>query len=389
MPWKLLLRNLLGHPLRNLLTLVSVALAVFLIVMLQAVTLGLANTVSAAASNRLLVQSAVSLFVDLPLAYQQKMAAVPGISAICKWQWFGGRYEQDKGGYFAQFGIDPDTFLPSYPEMTIQSGSYEEFQRNRTAAVVGAGLASKYGWRLGQTVPITGTIFQRVDGQPWQFTIAAIYQSSSPAIDEQTLWFHYDYLRESVETGGATGPDGVGVYMLRLQPGADALAVQRDVDALFENGPQRVQTTTEAEFNRQFVSMLGDVPSLLRLVGGAVLFAIFFAVLNTMLMAGRERTRDLGVMKALGFGNAAVAGLLVAESLAVCGTGALLGIGLAELLEGPFQIATSSFLPNFAFDRDTLVLGAGLALATGLISGLVPGLRAVRLSPVVALREVG
>lgn len=389
MPWKLLLRNLLGHPLRNLLTLVSVALAVFLIVMLQAVTLGLANTVSAAASNRLLVQSAVSLFVDLPLAYQQKMAAVPGISAICKWQWFGGRYEQDKGGYFAQFGIDPDTFLPSYPEMTIQSGSYEEFQRNRTAAVVGASLASKYGWRLGQTVPITGTIFQRVDGQPWQFTIAAIYQSSSPAIDEQTLWFHYDYLRESVETGGATGPDGVGVYMLRLQPGADALAVQRDVDALFENGPQRVQTTTEAEFNRQFVSMLGDVPSLLRLVGGAVLFAIFFAVLNTMLMAGRERTRDLGVMKALGFGNAAVAGLLVAESLAVCGTGALLGIGLAELLEGPFQIATSSFLPNFAFDRDTLVLGAGLALATGLISGLVPGLRAVRLSPVVALREVG
>jgi putative ABC transport system permease protein len=389
MPWKLLLRNLLGHPLRNLLTLVSVALAVFLIVMLQAVTLGLANTVSAAASNRLLVQSSVSLYVDLPLAYQQKMAAVPGIGAICKWQWFGGRYEQDKGGYFAQFGIDPDTFLPSYPEMTIQSGSYEEFQRNRTAAVVGAGLASKYGWRLGQTVPITGTIFQRVDGQPWQFTIAAIYQSNSPAIDEQTLWFHYDYLRESVETGGATGPEGVGVYMLRLKPGADALAVQRDVDALFENGPQRVQTTTEAEFNRQFVSMLGDVPSLLRMVGGAVLFAIFFAVLNTMLMAGRERTRDLGVMKALGFGNAAVAGLLVAESLAVCGTGALLGIGLAELLEGPFQIATSSMLPNFAFDRDTLVLGAGLALATGLISGLVPGLRAIRLSPVVALREVG
>lgn len=389
MPWKLLFRNLLGHPLRSLLTTGSVAMAVFLIVMLQAVTLGLANTVSAAASNRLLVQSAVSLFVDLPLAYQQKMAAVPGIAAICKWQWFGGRYEQDKGGFFAQFGIDPETFLPSYPELSIAAGSYEEFTRTRTAAVVGQALADKYGWRVGQTVPITGTIFQRKDGQPWQFTIAALYRSSSPAIDEQTLYFHYDYLRESLETGGATGPDGVGVYMLRLAPGADALAVQRDVDAMFENGPQRVQTTTEAEFNRQFVSMLGDVPSLLRMVGGAVLFAIFFAVLNTMLMTGRERTRDLGILKALGFTDRTTGALLVAESVLLCGLGALLGLCLAEVLERPFQLATSSFLPNFAFDRETLLLGAGIALATGLVSGLAPGLRAAHLQPVAALREVG
>ncbi|MCA8966217.1 MAG: FtsX-like permease family protein, partial [Planctomycetes bacterium] len=255
--------------------------------------------------------------------------------------------------------------------------------------VVGADLADKYGWKVGDTVPITGTIFTRTDGQPWQFDVAAVYRSSSASIDQQTMWFHFDYLHESLETGGAIGPQGVGVYMLRIAPGTDPIGVQQAVDALFENGPQRVQTTTEAEFNRQFVSMLGDVPSLLQMVGGAVLFAIFFAVLNTMIMAGRERTRDLGVLKALGFTDRTTALLLIAESLLVCGLGAALGLLLGVVLEGPFAAATASFIPGFGFDRGTLLLGAGLALAVGLISGLVPGLRAARLTTVAALREVG
>lgn len=388
MPWHLLFRNLLGHKVRTLLTIASVAIAVFLVCMLHAVTLGLRNTVSMAASNRLLVQSAVSLFVDLPLAYQQKMSGIPGIEAICKWQWFGGRYEQDKGGFFAQFGVDPDTFLPSYPEMTITAGDYAQFAKTRTACVVGNDLATKYGWKVGQTVPLTGTIFQRNDGKPWEFTVAAIYDSSSPSIDEQSLFFHYDYLRESIEAGGAAGPSGVGVYMLRLARGTDPIVVQRAVDQMFENGPQRVNTTTEAEFNRQFVSMLGDVPSLLQMVGGAVLFAIFFAVLNTMIMAGRERTRDVGVLKALGFTDRTAALLLVGESMLVCGLGALLGLGLGTVLEGAFQRVTASFIPGFGFDRGTLLLGGAIALVVGVVAGIVPGIRAARLTTVEALREV-
>ncbi|MBX3463058.1 MAG: ABC transporter permease [Planctomycetes bacterium] len=389
MPWKLLLRNVLGHRLRSALTVLSVAVAVFLICVLHAVTSGLARTLDASAANRLLVQSAVSLYVDLPLSYQQKMAAVPGIEAICKWQWFGGRYEQDKGGFFAQFGIDADTFLRSYPEMSIAAGRYEDFAGQRTACIVGQQLADKYGWRVGQTVPITGTIFTRTDGRPWEFTVQAIYQSRSPSFDEQQMFFHYDYLHESLQQGGAVGPDGVGVYMLRLGPGTDPLAVQQAVDAMFENGPQRVQTTTEAEFNRQFITMLGDVPALLRMVGGAVLFAIFFAVLNTMIMAGRERTRDLGVLKALGFTDATAAGLLVGEALLLCGLGAALGGLLGLAIERPMQAVTAAFLPGFGFDGSTLLLGAGIALAVGVISGLVPGLRAARLTTVQALREVG
>ncbi|MBM3974383.1 MAG: ABC transporter permease [Planctomycetes bacterium] len=389
MPWKLLWRNVLGHPVRSLLTVGAVAVAVFLVCVLDAVTSGLTRTLNAASANRLLVQSAVSLFVDLPLSYQQKMASVPGIEAICKWQWFGGRYEQDKGGFFAQFGIDADTFLPSYPEMKITRGSYDDFTKQRTACCVGDELADKYGWQVGQTVPIMGTIFERTDGRPWEFTIAAIYHSDSPAVDNQTMWFQFDYLRESLEQGGAEGPLGVGVYMLRMAPGTDPVAVQQAVDAMFENGPQRVQTTTEAEFNRQFISMLGDVPTLLRLIGGAVLFAIFFAVLNTMLMAGRERTRDLGVMKALGFTDRATGILLVAESLLLCGLGAGVGIGLGLLAEAPFAVATAAFLPGFGFDERTLLLGAGIAVVVGVVAGVLPGRRAARLTAIAALREVG
>lgn len=388
MPWKLLWRNLLGHPVRSLLTVLSVMVAVFLVSVLHAVVSGLDRTIDAAASNRLLVQSAVSLFVNLPLGYQQKIASVPGVEAICKWQYFGGKYEQDKGGYFAQFGIDSDTFLNSYPEISIVDGSYEEFAKGRTACLVGTELAEKYDWKVGQTVPIAGSIFQRTDEKPWEFTIAGIYTSSSAAVDKQTLWFHFDYLHESLEQGGATGPRGAGVYMLRIQKGADPVAVQQAVDAMFENGPQRVQTTTEAEFNRQFLSMLGDVPSMLQMVGGAVLFAIFFAVLNTMLMAARERTRDLGILKALGFTDGVAAALLLGESMLVCCLGALLAGLLAMAIEAPMAAATASFIPGFGFDRTTLWLGAGIALGTGVLSGLLPAYRAARLTTIGALREV-
>ncbi len=388
MPWKLLFRNLLGHKVRSLLTIGAVMVAVFLVCVLQAVTSGLSRTLDASAANRLLVQSAVSLFVDLPLGYQQKMASVPGVEAICKWQWFGGRYEQDKGGFFAQFGIDPETFATSYPEMTIADGSYEEFAATRTACIVGRQLADKYGWQVGDTVPMLGTIFTRIDGKPWDFTVKAIYESTSAAFDQQQMFFHYQYLRESLEQGGATGPDGVGVYMLKIEPGTDPLVVQRAVDGMFENGPQRVQTTTEAEFNRQFISMLGDVPQLLRLIGGAVLFAIFFAVLNTMLLTGRERTRDLGVMKALGFGNGVAAGLLIGESLLLCLTGAGLAIALGLLIEAPIAAVTASFIPGFALERDTLLLGAGIAAVVGLVSGVLPGVRAARMNTTQALQEI-
>ena len=388
MPWRLLLRNVIGHPLRSSLTVGAVTVAVFLICILQAVTSGLSRSLDATAANRLLVQSAVSLFVNLPLGYQQKLSAVEGVDEICKWQWFGGRYEQDKGGFFAQFAIDPEPFLRSYPEMHVVEGSYDEFIRTRTGCVIGRQLADKYDWKVGDRIPILGTIFTRTDGAPWEFIVNAIYESSSPAFEELQMFFHFAYIDESLEQRGATGPRGSGIFMLKIAEGVDPVSVQSTVDELFENGPQRVQTTTEAEFNRQFISMLGDVPQMLRLIGGAVLFAIFFAVLNTMMLTGRERTRDLGVMKAMGFGDGVTAWLLIGESLLLCTLGAGLAVLLAVLLEEPLADGTAAFIPGFAIDRQTLSLGVGIALFVGVVSGILPGVRAARMTTTRALQEV-
>ncbi|HLU40467.1 MAG TPA: ABC transporter permease [Planctomycetota bacterium] len=386
MPWRLLLRNVRAHWLRSLLTFLSVAVAVFLVCVLQGAVRTLDASVQQAARNRLWVQSAVSLFVNLPLAYEGKIAAVDGVERVCRWQWFGG-YFQSRDNFFAQFAVDPDDFLPSYPELEIVDGSYEGFTRNRTGCIVGEQLAEEFGWRVGSRVPIIGTIFQRADGAPWEFTIEAVYRARSPVLDQRTLFFDFDYLREALEQGAATGPPGAGVYLVALPPARDPTPVMAEIDALFAGGPQRVQTTTEAEFQRTFVTMFGNVGTLLTAISAGVVFAILFAVLNTMLLAARERTRDAGILKALGFTRGTVFGLLLSESMLLCLLGGAVGIGLALAVERGIQYAMAMMLPGFELGGATLALAGGLAAGVGLIAGVFPAWLLARVRPVDAKRE--
>ncbi|MCO5171288.1 MAG: ABC transporter permease [Planctomycetes bacterium] len=385
MPWHLIARNLLAHPVRTLLTTCSLVIAVFLICTLRSLVIGLTAGVDAASSSRLVVQSAVSLFVDLPLAYQGKIAGVPGVRQTCKFQWFGGYY-QDPSNFFAQFGVDADRFYESYPEVEVIAGDPAAFLTTRTGCLIGRELSRRYGWKVGDKVPIKPTIFQRTDGGAWEFEVVGVYRSKASNVDDATLFFQHDYLREALEQRAASGPPGVGVYTITLAPGADLVDVSRRIDALFENGPQRVQTTTEAEFQRQFVSMLGGVPTLLGSIGAGVLFAILLAVLNTMLMAGRERTRDIGIIKALGFGDGVAFALLMCESLLLCGAGGALGVGLALLSAAPFREGLSQMVPAYDVTNETAALGLGLALLLGLIAGAAPAWRASQLRVIQALR---
>ena len=360
-------------------------MAVFLICFLRTLVVALSAGVDSASSSRLVVQSAVSLFVDLPLAYQGKIDGVPGVAKTCVFQWFGGYY-QDPGNFFAQFGVDHDRFFESYPEVELIEGTQADFQAKRTGCLIGEQLAKTYGFKVGARVPITGTIYQRNDGGAWEFDVVGIYRSKSANVDNNTLYFRFDYLRETLETGGGSGPQGAGVYMIKLAPGADVIDVSRRVDAMFENGPQVVQTTTEAEFQRQFVGMIGGLPTLLSSIGGGVLFAILFAVLNTMLMAGRERTRDIGVIKALGFTDGVVFALLMLESLLLCGVGGAGGVGLALVLEAGTASGLSSMFPGYDITPETIALGIGLALGLGVIAGIVPAWQASQLRVVQAMR---
>jgi putative ABC transport system permease protein len=388
MPLRLIWHNLLSHPIRSAFTVGSVALAIFLLCFLQATLVALDAGVEGAATNRVVVQSAVSLFVDLPLSYQKRIEQLEGVETTCKLQWFGGYY-QHPGNFFAQFAVDPDRFLEVYHEVEIVDGSIAALQTTRSGCLIGTGLQRRFGWKVGDTIPIIPTIFRRTDGQAWEFTVVGIYEANSPSLDDASLFFPHEYIQESQKAGDAGGPDGVGVYTVLLAPGADIVATMAAIDAMFDAGPQRVQATTEAEFNRQFVSMLGNIPTLLTSIGGGVLFAIALAVLNTMLMAARERTHDLAILKALGFGDGVVAVLLVIESLLVCGIGALLGLGGVGLVQGIVARVIRQIFPSFHVDQPTMLLGLGLALAIGLLAGLLPAVGALRLRCVEALRAEG
>ena len=383
---RLIGRNLSAHPFRSFLTVGSVLIAVFLLCTLRTLVTTLENLTSAARPDRLSVQSAVSLFVDMPLAYQSKMQGVEGVKDVMKWQWFGGVYI-DRSNFFAQFAVDEAKLLEMYPEFEIVEGSEEEFLSRRTACLVGRGTADKYDWEIGQTIPLQGALFPHPEGDvPWEFQLAAIYEPTKLSTDDQTMFFHWDYFEETLEqTDNGSEDLGVGVFMLHTEPGADTTRIMADVDAMFENGPQRVQTTTEAEFQAQFVSMFGNVPFLVSTIGGAVLFAILLSCVNTMLMASREQTREIGVLKSMGFSNGKVGFLFLAQSMVLTGLGGALGIGLSLGLEQSMARFLSSRLTGYLVTVETLAFAVLTVLAIGLVAGILPAWRASRLPCIAAL----
>ncbi|MFT4647715.1 MAG: putative ABC transport system permease protein [Planctomycetota bacterium] len=380
-------RNLLRHPLRTLLTCGAVALAIFLVCTLRSLLTTLENSAVAARNERLWVQSAVSLFVSLPQSYQTKIEGVEGVEQVCKWQWFGGIYKEPKN-FFGQFAVDPTEAFDLYPELEVTDGSKQDFFDDRQGAMVGQGLVDRFDWKVGDKIPLLGTIFPHPDGPdvPWEFEIKGIYDSSTTSVDNQMFMFHWDYFAETVEAGTGDAPD-VGTFVMRTSSGSNQSKVMRGVDTLFENGPQKVQTTTESEFQAQFVSMYGNVGFFVAVIGGAVLFAILLAALNTMLMASREQTRDVGVLKALGFSDARLFAYMLGQSFALCLVGGALGILLAKLLEKGIANAFASMLPNYTVMPETLGLAVGITLLIGLLAGLIPAFRARSIMPVTALSD--
>jgi putative ABC transport system permease protein len=385
-PFKLVRRNLTRHFVRTLLTTSSITVAVLLLCVLQGVLNALTLGIERQRDSRLIVQSAVSLFVDLPLSYQPKIENVDGVERVCKWQWFGGYY-QDPGNFFAQFAVDPENFVEMYPELELVEGSWDDFVTGRRSCLIGAMLAGEFGWEVGDTIPLIGGIFPHPDGNdvPWEFRVAAIYDPTTDNFDKRAMFFQWEYFQQTMEVGQGVTP-GTGTYVLRTEPGADAVRIMSAVDEMFAGGPQRVQTTTEAEFQSQFVTMLGNVPFFLNSIGTGVLIAVLLACVNTMLMAAREQTHDVGILKALGFTDGGTFGLLLSQSLVISLTGGLLGIALALITQPLFLLALGAMFPNYAIGGGTLLFGFATAVGVGLIAGIVPAVTASRLKSVDALR---
>jgi putative ABC transport system permease protein len=384
--FKLVWRNIARRPLRALLTIASLTIAIFLICGLRSLITTLNAGVENADSRRLAVMSATGLFVELPIHYQDKLDRIDGVELTTKFQWFGGYWRSQKY-FFAQFAVDPETFLKMYPECQVPPDQAAAFLANKTSCLIGEGLANDpvMNFKIGDTIPIIGSLHPHPEDKAWEFQVAGIYRPTAPNFDNRTMWIHWDYYEETLKQGGVT--PGVGVYSIRVAPDADVQRIIADVEDTFRDSDQRVDCATEAEFQRQFVTMFGNIPLFVGWIGTGVLIAILLATVNTMLMAMREQSADIGVLKSLGFTDGSMFGLLIAQSMLLALVGGGLGLFLAWSTQGSIAEAMAAYFPGYDVKPGTFMLAATVAVAIGIAAGLIPAVQASRLRCVEALRS--
>jgi len=377
---RLIAVNLLRAKRRTTLTVFSIAVALFLFCTLRTVLTSFDAAVRASDAARLVVRHSASLVFPLPLSYRDRLAQVQGVTGVSWANWFGGIY-QDPKNQFAQFAIDAPSYLDLYPELLVPEDQKRTFLSERTACLAGRGLVQKYGWKIGQQVPIQGTIYP---GE-WRFTLRGIYEGKTADVDENTLYFHWKYLNESLPP---VRQSQVGIYILRLASPDLATPVSRTVDAMFENNVQPTRTETEKAFQLSFIAMMGNIQLLMSLLGSAIVFAIVLVTLNTMMMAARERIPEIAVLKTLGFSDRLILTLVAGEALLVSLLGGAIGTGIAAIVFRKADFTLGGFIPNFRVLPETVGLGLLLAAVMGILSGIVPAIQAARLEIAGALRKV-
>jgi putative ABC transport system permease protein len=374
----LVLRNLSRKKTRTALTVGSFAVALFLFGLLNVLHGAFSQGIEVAGADRLVVVNRVSIIQPLPLAYRDRLLRIPGVTHATFANWFGGVY-QDEKNFFAQFAIDRDGYLRMFPEYVVPDEQWRAFLADKAGAVVGEGLVERFGWKVGDRIPIRGTIFPGM----WEFNLRGIYRGERAQDDVMQFWFRWDYLDERKPQGKGR----VGWYTVRIASPDDATRVAKAIDEQFANSPFETKTDTEKAFAASFVKQMGNIQLLMMTVGTVVFFTLLLVTGNTMAIAVRERTRELAVLKAVGFSNAFVLFTVLAETMVVAAIGGGLGLGLAKLLTLRGD-PTGGLLPYFQLPADSVVVGLALALGVGLVAGFLPAVSAARLRVVEALRRV-
>jgi putative ABC transport system permease protein len=374
----MVLANLGRHKRRTVLTILSVSLALFLFAMLRSVVTTLSAGAEVSSANRMIVQNASAIVFTLPQSYANRLAAVPHVKAVTWENWFGGKYG-DGRKFFAQFAVEPESFLTMYPEFGISEEAKQAFFREKSAAIVGEGLVKAFGWKVGQNITMQGTIFPG----DWTFTIRGIYHPTEKAYGDDSFIFRYDYLYEKYPAQVTPG-----WFVLRIDDPSAAPQVAKAIDDQFRNSPAPTKTGTEAAFSAGFATMWGNVSLLMNTIGMAVVFAILLVTANAMMMNQRERTSEVAVLKTIGFRNGTVFGLVIVEAAVISLTGAVIGLAGAVALPLVTGISSGGFLPGFHVTPGTVIVGISVALLLTVASGLLPALGAARLPIVQALRRV-
>lgn len=378
----LIWRNLLRRKVRTTFTALSIFVAFVLFGFLMAVRVAFTMGVELAGADRLVLIHKVSIIQLLPLSYYDRIRSVEGVADVMHATWFGGIY-QEPTNFFAQMAVDPEPLLRLYPEFVLSEDEKKAWLEDRTGAIAGRALADRFGWKIGDRIPIQGTIWRMPGGAPWTFTIRGIYEAGKQGTDTTQFFFHHKYLDEVRRNFGA---GLVGWYTIRIADPDRAADIAARIDAMFANSEYETKTTTEKAFGQAFASQVGDIGSIIMAITAAVFFTILLVAANTMAQSIRERVGELAVLKTLGFGNGLVLALVLAESLLLV----MVGGGLGLLLGWVFTLGgdpTGGFLPAFFIPGRDLAMGVALLLALGLIAGALPAAKAMRLRIVDALRR--
>ena len=381
---KLILRNALRHKLRTALTVLGLVVAILSFGLLQTVVGAWYAGADSAAPTRLVTRNAISLVFPLPISYRDKIRAVDGVRAVSYANWFAGVY-QDPKNFFPQFAVEPRTYFDMYPDYLVLPDEFTAFLRDRKGAVIGRKLANTHNLKVGDVMPLRGTIFPGT----WEFTVRAIYDGAEAKTDTSQMFFHWEYLNESVKKRSRNRADQVGIYLVDVVDADRAAEVSHAIDALFKNSLAETLTETERAFQIGFVKQTEALVVAIRLVSYVVIVIILAVMANTMAMTARERLAEYATLKALGFAPAYVAALIFGESLAIAAIGAGLGIALTFPVGDWFAAQVGTLFPVFEVSGHTVALQIACALGVGVLAAIVPGRRAATVKIVDGLRAIG
>ncbi|MDQ3622369.1 MAG: ABC transporter permease [Verrucomicrobiota bacterium] len=374
--------NLKRKKLRTALTLLSILVAFLLFGFLCAIKEAFTAGVTMAGADRLVVRHRVSLIQTLPQSYEARIANLPGVAAVAHQSWFGGIY-QDPKNFFASIPVEPEKFLAMFPEFVVPEAQKQAWLKTRTGAIVGRATMDRFKWKIGDRIPLTSPIWGEPKNQPfWELEIVGIFDGVKKNTDTSQMFFRYDYFEEARERNKGQ----VGWFSVRVHDPDQAASVAKTIDDEFANSPYETKAEPEGAFAAAFVEQIGDIGAIMVAVLSAVFFTILLVAGNTMGQAVRERTEELGVLKAMGFTNELVLGLVLLESCILAMVGGLAGLGLAWLIISAGN-PVPALLPLFYLPPRDLLIGVGIVAALGLVAGALPAIQAMRLRIAEALRR--
>ncbi len=383
---KLVFKNIFRHKLRSLLTLLGLVVAILAFGMLQTVVNAWYAGSDMASAQRLITRNAVSLVFPLPAYYRDRIKAIDGVTAVSTSNWFGGIYkDMTPTNFFAQFGVDHENFFDLYPEFRTKPEELLAFKKDRRGAMVGRLLADQHGFKVGDVVPVKGTIYPG----NWEFVVRGIYEPKDETTITRQLYFHWDFLNEEMRLRTPRRAEQVGVFVVQIADGSRAAEISQSIDREFRNSLAETLTESEKAFQLGFIAQTETIIVAIRIVSFVVIVIIFAVVANTMAMTARERLAEYATLKALGFGPAFVAALIVGESITITVLGGALGILATFPAAAGFKAVMGSMFPVFKVTPETLALQAVSALAVGVLAGILPSIRAARVRIVDGLRYVG